>query len=115
MYLRRLASEATRVTNRSCLRLTYSSSAKCLAEAKTVTINWKNRDGSIISTPAEIGSSLLRVAHKNGVEIEGACEGVCACSTCHVILEQGVYDELPEASEDEEDMLGTSLQYIPSE
>ena len=35
----------------------------------------------------------------------GACEGVCACSTCHVILEEKAYSELPEPSEDEEDML----------
>jgi ferredoxin len=43
--------------------------------------------------------------------MEGACEGVCACSTCHVILEQGLYDELLDGmeegalGEDEEDML----------
>lgn len=35
----------------------------------------------------------------------GACEGVCACSTCHVILEEELYDNLPEATEAEEDML----------
>lgn len=35
----------------------------------------------------------------------GACEGVCACSTCHVILENDIFDALPEASEEEEDML----------
>jgi ferredoxin len=85
----------------------YSSSITRLGEKKTITINWKNRDGSVLSTPAEVGSNILRVAHKNDIELEGACEGVCACSTCHVILDQDVYDELPEASEDEEDMLGT--------
>jgi ferredoxin len=42
---------------------------------------------------------------RHGIELEGACEGVCACSTCHVILEPDVFDRLPEASEDEEDML----------
>jgi ferredoxin-2, mitochondrial len=44
-------------------------------------------------------------AIRHGIELEGACEGVCACSTCHVILEADVFDRLPEASEDEEDML----------
>jgi ferredoxin len=68
-------------------------------------INWKLKNGSIISTKANIGSNLMRVAHANNIELEGACEGVCACSTCHVILESKIYDSLPEASEIEEDML----------
>jgi len=54
---------------------------------------------------APLGDNLLRVAQRHDVELEGACEGVCACSTCHVILEEGVFDSLDEASEDEEDML----------
>jgi ferredoxin-2, mitochondrial len=44
-------------------------------------------------------------ARRHGIELEGACEGVCACSTCHVILEDSVFEQLPEPSEDEEDML----------
>ena len=47
----------------------------------------------------------MRAAHAGGIELEGACEGVCACSTCHVILQDEIYDGLPEPSEDEEDML----------
>ncbi len=35
----------------------------------------------------------------------GACGGVCACSTCHVILEPDIFNSLPEPSEEEEDML----------
>ena len=41
----------------------------------------------------------------------GACAGVCACSTCHVILEDTVYDKLPEASETEEDMLDQACKF----
>ncbi len=52
-----------------------------------------------------VGTSILEAAHKNGVELEGACEGSLACSTCHVILEENIYNKLPEAEEDEEDML----------
>lgn len=51
------------------------------------------------------GQNLLRLAQENDVELEGACECSVACSTCHVILEPKVYSKLPEASEDEEDML----------
>ena len=48
---------------------------------------------------------MLRAAQSSGIELEGACEGVCACSTCHVILTSDIYDKLSEPSEDEEDML----------
>ena len=51
--------------------------------------------------------SILDIAHANGVELDHACGGVCACSTCHVIVEQGS-DSCQEASEDEEDMLDTA-------
>lgn len=51
------------------------------------------------------GISLLEVAHQNGIPIEGACEGSLACSTCHVIVDEKFYDQLPAATDDEEDML----------
>ena len=55
---------------------------------------------------APVGLSLLEVAHKNELfELEGACEGSLACSTCHVVVDPEFYDILPEATEDEEDML----------
>ena len=57
------------------------------------------------SVIAYVGETLLQVAHRNEIDLEGACEGVCACSTCHVILNQGLYSALPDPSEDEEDML----------
>lgn len=49
-------------------------------------------------------ASLLALAMSKGLEIEHACGGVCACSTCHVIVEQGA-EHLSEAEEQEEDML----------
>ncbi len=51
------------------------------------------------------GLSVLEIAHKNKVDLEGACEGSLACSTCHVVIDPEWYDRLPEASESEEDML----------
>ena len=55
---------------------------------------------------APLGLSLLEVAHKNEIfALEGAWEGSLACSTCHVVVEQDYFDMLPEATEDEEDML----------
>ena len=63
------------------------------------------RDGTHREVEAPVGLSVLEIAHRNNVDIEGACEGSVACSTCHVIIAQDWYDKLPEASEDEEDML----------
>lgn len=40
-----------------------------------------------------------------GIEIEGACDASCACSTCHVYVDEKYISKLPEASEAEEDML----------
>ncbi len=54
---------------------------------------------------ADIGMTVLEIAHLNGIDIEGACEGCMACSTCHVIVEPEYYDRLEEPSEDEIDML----------
>ena len=63
------------------------------------------RDGKRREVDAPLGLSVLEIAHKHGVDIEGACEGSLACSTCHVIVEPDWYELLKEASEDEEDML----------
>lgn len=54
---------------------------------------------------APVGLSVLEIAHRNDIDIEGACEGSLACSTCHVIVEPVHFDKLDEASEEEEDML----------
>ena len=54
---------------------------------------------------APLGLSVLEVARRHDIDIEGACEGSMACSTCHVIVEEGWFDRLEEASEDEEDIL----------
>jgi 2Fe-2S ferredoxin len=63
------------------------------------------RDGSRKEVEAPIGLSVLEIAHRNNIDIEGACEGSLACSTCHVIVEDAWFEKLEEASEDEEDML----------
>jgi len=58
---------------------------------------------------ANEGDTLLDVAHDNDIEIEGACGGEMACSTCHVILEKKIFDSLPKPKEEEEDMLDLAL------
>ncbi len=62
-------------------------------------------DGKEQVVDAPVGVSVLEIAHKNHVSLEGACEGSLACSTCHVIVDKSFYDKLKPATEDEEDML----------
>jgi 2Fe-2S ferredoxin len=62
-------------------------------------------NGTRREVDAPLGLSVMEIAHKNDIELEGACEGALACSTCHVIVEDKFFDGLPEATEDEEDML----------
>ena len=45
------------------------------------------RDGTRREVDAPLGLSVLEIAHKHDVDIEGACEGSLACSTCHVIVD----------------------------
>ena len=54
---------------------------------------------------APLGLSVLEIAHRNDIDLEGACEGSLACSTCHVIVDPDWYDQLDEPKEEEEDML----------
>ena len=63
------------------------------------------QDGSRREVDAPLGLSVLEIAHKHGVEIEGACEGSLACSTCHVIVDGAWFPKLAKPTEDEEDML----------
>jgi len=63
------------------------------------------RDGTRREVDAPFGLSVLEIAHKHGVDIEGACEGSLACSTCHVIVDAAWFKKLQAPTEDEEDML----------
>jgi len=64
-----------------------------------------SNDGDRKEVDAPVGLSVLEIAHRNGVDLEGACEGSLACSTCHVVVSDDDFDRLEEPTEDEEDML----------
>ena len=63
------------------------------------------RDGTRREVDAPLGLSVLEIAHQHDVDIEGACEGSLACSTCHVIVDPAWFRKLEAPTEDEEDML----------
>ena len=60
------------------------------------------------------GQTVLDIAWDNGIDIEGACEGAMACSTCHVIVDEAYFDRLEPPSEDEEDMLDLAWGLRPT-
>jgi len=51
------------------------------------------------------GDNLMDIAQAHGLDMEGACGGSCACSTCHVIVDPEYFDRMEEPSDDENDML----------
>lgn len=73
--------------------------------ADAVEVHFRLRDGSLHTVRAAPGNNLLEVAHANQIDLEGACECSLACSTCHIVLSQEIFDALPEATEEEEDLL----------
>lgn len=54
------------------------------------------------------GITILDAALDNGVPLTHNCGGNCACSTCHVIIEEGM-EHLTGVSDDEADMLDTAM------
>ncbi|QXZ10842.1 ISC system 2Fe-2S type ferredoxin [Comamonas sp. Y33R10-2] len=59
-------------------------------------------EGKEIDAP--VGTSICEAMLDNGVNIEHACDMSCACTTCHVIVKEGL-NSLNEAQEEEEDLL----------
>lgn len=89
----------------SSIILIYHPRALAHAGKKTIKVTFVKPGGEKVTVDAKIGDSMLEVAHANKIDVEGACGGETACSTCHIILKPDVYAKLPPASEAEEDML----------
>jgi len=68
-------------------------------------ITFIEKDDSPKTVDAPVGLSVLEIAHRHGVDLEGACEGSLACATCHVIVDPAWAPKLAKPTEDEEDML----------
>jgi 2Fe-2S ferredoxin len=69
-------------------------------------ITFVSHDGARLQVvEAPIGDSVMEIAVRNGIDMEGACEGNMACSTCHVIVDPDWDRNLPPPKVEEEDML----------
>ncbi|XP_066371762.1 uncharacterized protein [Miscanthus floridulus] len=71
-----------------------------------ISVTFVNKDGSEKTISVPVGMSMLEAAHENDIELEGACEGSLACSTCHVIvMDVNYYNKLEDPADEENDML----------
>jgi 2Fe-2S ferredoxin len=78
------------------------------------TVIFKLPDGTKTEVEVEVGKSVLQAAWDNNIDMEGACEGAMACSTCHVYLEESAFDQLPEPTEEEDDLLDLAWGVRPT-
>ena len=68
-------------------------------------------EGATVEAPR--GTSVCEALLDHGIEIEHACEMSCACTTCHVIVKEGL-DSLGEIDEAEEDLLDRAWGLTPT-
>ena len=69
-----------------------------------ITFKFEDKDKTPLEFDIEKGDTVLDIADFNDVHLNHNCGGVCACSTCHVYVEEGM-DSLQEISEKEEDFV----------
>lgn len=76
------------------------------SKLETVKIRFfEESNDNVVEVDAELGKKVLDIALENNIDIEGACGGELACSTCHVVVSKELFDKLPKKKEEEEDML----------
>ena len=71
-------------------------------------------NGMSTEVNAPVGKSILEIAQANNFDVEGACEGSLACSTCHVIVDRDWFEKLLPADEEEADMLDLAYGLTPT-
>ncbi|OMO85735.1 hypothetical protein CCACVL1_10033 [Corchorus capsularis] len=75
-------------------------------QEETISVTFVSKDGEETQIRVPVGMSMLEAAHENDLELEGACEGSLACSTCHVVvMDMEYYNKLEDPTDEENDML----------
>lgn len=97
---------ATQIRRFSSSPSPQGSSSADTSGTETISVTFVDKDGDEQSIKVPLGMSMLEAAHQNDIELEGACEGSIACSTCHVIvMDEKYYNKLSEPTDEENDML----------
>ena len=69
-----------------------------------------DRDGNIKILEGDSNSTLMEIIRDEGLDIEAACGGCCACATCHVYIDKKWLNKLNPIEDDEEAMLDQAFQ-----
>ncbi|VVC45514.1 Adrenodoxin,Beta-grasp domain,2Fe-2S ferredoxin-type iron-sulfur binding domain,Adrenodoxin, iron-sulphur [Cinara cedri] len=75
------------------------------SEAEIVHVNFVDKDGKCTEIKGKVGDNVLYLAHRHGIQMEGACEASLACTTCHCYIADNYLAKLPTAEEKEDDLL----------
>ena len=70
-----------------------------------VAITFINKDKTEIKVDAKVGQTLLEVAKENNIDLIGACDGNCACGSCHIYIDEETLKKIEPAKEDEDNVL----------
>ena len=100
-----MLSSLQRVCNRVACASTMS---LCTKQFASLSVTFIDPIEGRISVTGKEGDSLLELAHKHNIDLEGACGGELACSTCHVIMNPSWFEKALNTcpkGEEEEDML----------
>ncbi|GIY47443.1 ferredoxin-2, mitochondrial [Caerostris extrusa] len=96
----------TNVAKRNCAKSADTYEIKTLGKEEKVKFYFLfTKTGEKIEVEGKVGQNVMEVGLANDVEMEGACEGTLACTTCHVYVEERIKNILPKANIDEEDLL----------
>lgn len=71
-------------------------------------------DGASRTLEAFEGETVLELARRADIAIEGACGGSMACATCHIVVDEADFDRLDPPTEEEEDMLDLAAEWQPT-
>ena len=80
-----------------------------------VEITYIDDAGTARTVEAEIGSTVMETAIRNGIPgIEAECGGACSCATCHVFVDEAWTDAVGQPQQMEEDMLDFAFDVRPN-
>jgi ferredoxin len=68
-------------------------------------VRFTGANGTVTQVEGVAGERLLDAAWRADMPLEGTCNGMIACATCHLILDPADADRVPPPTPEEEDML----------